>query len=605
MPMRKVRGRSFRSASPWLCRRAVAALAVLLTGAVSAWAYTQSGASLVFANNIPMGHEWVTRMAAIELMGHSPVTAPDLPDPNDPRKTWTQGLAKNTDLSSPGAQEELKRIKKDVYDDARYASRYKAVYDAIIGERWVDLAGYNGATERDCWDAVAQEAVEIQYDHFMRRYDDRNAQGGVTTARQSQQRFVQYFVAAALARQDQMSVYDGGFLGSTPVQVSRNYFLFGRAVHLFEDSFSSEHTVRIKDDNYTRIRQVKSYLCAPGSEQHTHAISAVVDYSSGDVIWKPHTGLDPSWAGYKASNMKNGASNPVQGAALVTTEAMKDLWAAFIRAMGTPYPQRSLAASREAQTLVKNWLSFDEKEMLGWYATEANRDPTYVLAEGQTGKGNTVKACMASLDLGTDDQLTYAKQLAATQRKCLYNAVPWAGFQDLFDTQIHIWYSWKWRNGTTGPLLDPPTDWKIPDLPADTGALVHIKSASNQHFMSAQDGVSNNAWVYCKSGPAPLDFIQVGPKDNATFRVASSPWLFLSYTAGTGAVKLFNPFYPYLTDPTNYKIESRGPGGRVSIMSVYWQQFMWLKGQSPYINSDGNPLRSDGQWIIEPLAPLR
>ena len=597
--MRKTHGRSLQSAPPR--RRIIAALAlVFLAATVSGWAYTQSGASIRIANGIPMGHEWVTRMAAIEVMGFSPPTIPDVPDPNDPRPTWSQGRAKNTDISSPGAQAELRRIKGEAYDDSRYASRYKAVFDAIIGQRWVDLAGYNAATSRECWNAVAQEAVEVQYDHFMRRYDDRNTQGGVTAARQSQQRFIQFFVAAAMARSDQMSVYDGGVVGSTAVQVNRNYFLFGRAVHLFEDSFSFEHTVRIPDDNYTRIRQVKSYLCAPGSEQHTHKMSAVLDYSSGDVIWNPGTQLDSGWRSYKASNMKNARTNLVQGTPLTAVEATKDLWAAFIRVMGTPYAQREAMARSEAQTLVNNWLNFEEREMLTWYDAEARRDSTYVLAEGQTGKGSTVKECMVR-NTGTDDQLAYVRKLEAIQRVCLYNAIPWVGYQDLFDPQMHIWYSWRWRNGPTGDLLPPPSDWKIPDQPADTGVPVRIKSVKNQQYMSAPDGIANNAWVYCRRGAAPLDFILVGDKNDGMFRVASSPWLFLSYTNLTGSVKLFNPFNPYIADPTNYKIGSAGPGS--SILNIYWQQYMWLNGESPYITRAGNPSNPDSQWLIEPMAP--
>ena len=595
--MRKPYGRSLKPAPPR--RRIVAALAlVFLAATVSGWAFTQSGVNVGFANGIPMGHEWVTRMAAIELMGFLPPTIPDLPDPNDPRKSWTQGLAQNTDISAPGAQAELRRIKSEAFNDIRYASRYKAVYDAIVGERWVDLAGYNAATSRECWDSVAQEPAEIQYDHFMRRYDDRNGEGGVTAARESQKRFVRYFVEAAMARPDQMSVYDGGFAGSTAVQVNRNYFLFGRAVHLFEDSFSSEHTVRIAEDNYTSVRQVKSYLCAAGSEQHTHSIDAVLNYTSGDVVWNPGTGLDPSWKGYKASNMKNSRTNLVQGSALVAVEATKDLWAAFIRTMGTPYGQREAEATQEAKTLVNHWLRYDDQKMRRWYDDESHRDSTYVLAEGQTGKGKTVQACMRGLNVGTDDQLAYVKKLEASQRKCLYNAIPWAGYQDLFDTQIHIWYSWRWRNGPTGRLLDPPADWKIPDQPADTGVPVRIKSVRNQQYMSAPDGVSNNAWVYCKPGATPLDFIMVGPQDDAVFRVASSPWLFLSYTNTTGSVKLFNPFQPYVADPTNYVVRSAPTGS--SIMNIYWKQYMWLKDQSPYITRQGNPANPDSQWLIEP-----
>lgn len=575
----------------WRAWALALALGLAFGGVGSAWAFTQSGASVGFANTIPMGHEWVARMAAIELLGYTPATVPDVPDPKDPRKGWTQGLARNTDLSSPGVQAEVRRLKAQAWNDVRYASRYKAVYDAIVGERWVDLAGYNAATSRECWDAVAQEPVEVQYDHFMRRYDERDAQGGVSAAKNSQQRFVDYFVAAATAPATIISVYDGGVQGSTAVEVDRNYFLFGRAMHLFQDAFSSEHTVRIPADNYVRVRQVKSYLCAPGSEQHTHSEAAVLNYSSGDVVWKPGTGLDPSWKSYKASNMKDHA--------LVATEATKDLWAAFIRTMGAPADRRAAVARAEATTLVNNWLSYDENEMKAWYASEAHRDGTYVLAQGQTGKGKTVQQCMKTLGVGTDDQMTYVRKLEASQRKCLYNAIPWVGYSDLFDTSQHIWYAWRWRNGPTGALLDPPRDWKIPNLPADSGIRVRIKSAANNQYMSAPDGIQHNAWVYCRSGAKPLDFIMVGSKDDGVFRVASAPLLFLSYTLSTGSVKLFNPYTMPNLDPTNYKVARAGRGW--SILNISWQQYMWLSKESPYITRTGNPANPNSQWYIDGL----
>ncbi|HEY8210427.1 MAG TPA: hypothetical protein VIG99_23255 [Myxococcaceae bacterium] len=585
-------------AVPWLKRRVAIALAVGLAsllfigGTHSAWAFTQSGFSIGFANGIPMGHEWVTRMAGIELMGYSPAVAPDVPDPNDPRKTWTQGLARNTNISSPGAQAELKRIKGETYNDQRYASRYKAVFDAIIGERWVDLAGYNAATSKECWDAVAQEPVEVQYDHFMRQYNDAEGGGGVHSAQQSQERFIKYFVTAAMAPSNQISVYDGGVQGSTAVSVSRNYFLLGRAVHLFEDSFSSEHTVRISLDNYVQVRQVKSYLCAAGSEQHTHSNAAVLNYSSGDVVWKQGTGLDPSWGGYKASNMKS--------TALVATEAMKDLWAAFIRTMGTPRDQREKVANDEAKTLASNWLGYDKGAMESWYNDEANRDSTYVLGKGQKGKGQTMEACMTGLNVGTNDQGKYVKQLEAAQRKCVYNAIPWVGYTDVYDTSMHMYFAWRWRNGPTGSLLDPPKDWKIPtNIPADSGVQVRVKSLSNGQYMSAPDGISNNAWVYCKPGPASLDFTMVGPKNDAVFRSASDPLLFLSYTGTTGSVKLYNPYTVPNLDPTNYKVDKAGHGW--SLMSVYWKQYMWLSGESPYITGTGKPSNKDAQWEIDGL----
>jgi hypothetical protein len=438
----------------WIC--GFGAAAALVIGLGAAWpggAFTQSVTGL-----LPMGHEWLTRMAAIEVLGVSPVSAPDKPDPNDPRIGWRpgRGLAWNTSLNTPGAQDEVRRIKSQTSTNSRYAPRYKPVYDAIIGERWVDLAGYSVAQSKTCWDAVAQEPADIQYDHFMRRYDDAGSQGGVHAAKTSQQRFVAYFVAAATAPKATIPVYDGG-VSSSAVSVDKNYFLFGRAAHLFEDSFSSEHTVRIPDDNYVKVRQVKSYLCALGSEQHTHALSAVLDYSSGDVIWKSTVDgrLNPGWSAYKASNMK-----PV---ALVAAEATKDLWAAFVRTMGVPADQRAAVAQAEADTLVQHWLSYDEAEMLAWYDDQAHRDATYVLASGQTGKGKTQAECMRGLDVGTTDQAAYVRQLEASQRRCLYNVLPQPGASGEFDRQLHIWYSWRWRNGPVLPMSNPPPGWKIPD----------------------------------------------------------------------------------------------------------------------------------------------
>jgi hypothetical protein len=568
----------------------VLALMALVAGMPVASGFTQSALGIGVAMGVPMGHEWITRMAAIELMGYPRGKAPDVPDPKDPRKKWTQGLAKNTVLSSRGARAELNRIKAHAYTaDKRYASRYKAVYDVIIGERWVDIAGFNVLPSEGNFDAVAQEPADVQYDHFMRRYDDRGGAGGVNAAKQSRLRFINYFVEAAMAPSDQMCVYDGGAQASTAVQVGRNYFLFGRAAHLFQDSFSSEHTVRIPADNFTAIRQVKSYLCAAGSEQHTHAMQAVLDYSSGDVIWKPGTRLDPTWHSYKASNMKT--------TALVATEAMKDLWAAFIRVMGTPIGRRSAAATAEAETLVDNWLGYDEGEMLAWYDDDNNRDTTYVLDAGQTGRGKTVQECMTCLNVGTDNQSAYVQSLDAARKKILFNAVPWKGYEDLFDRQLHIWYAWRWLDRRR--LHDPPPDWQIPDQAADTGIPVRIRSVSNRNYMSAPRGVFSNAYVYCRAGQKPLDFIMVGSRNDAVFRVAGSPWLFLSYTSTTGSVKLFDPYKPYIADPSNYIVGRAGPGW--SLKSVYWKHYMWLKGDEPYITRTGNPADAGSQWLIEGL----
>lgn len=556
--------------------------------AVPGGAFTQS-VSLGPVNAVPMGHEWLTRMSAIELLGYSPASAPDLPDPNDPRRGWTVGGGKawNTVLNGPG-QAEAQRIRSQRWNDTRYASRYKAVYDAIIGERWVDLAGYSVAESKKCWDAVAQEPAEVQYDHFMRRYDDNGPDGGVRAAKTSQQRFVDYFVAAATAPKSNIAVYDGGVTSSL-VTVDRNYFLFGRAVHLFQDSFSSEHTVRIASDNYLKVREVKSYLCALGSEQHSHSNWAVaVDYSSGDVIWKATVDgrLNPSWDAYKASNMKP--------TALVATEASKDLWAAFIRTMGLPPAQRAAAARAEANTLVKNWLSYDETEMRGWYANAANRGDTYVLAAGQTGKGMTQAQCMSKLDFGTTDQAAAVRQLQDTQRQCLYNALPNPGYEDQFDPQTRIWYNWRWRNGPIAPMSPTPAGWQIPTQPASTSTVVRIQSVANGKYMIAPDGVVPDSLIYNRDG-TPLDFARIGPNTNTMFRSAQDPMLFLDYRALTGAVKLFAPGNG--TQPATYDLQSAGQG--TSIRNTYWNQYIWLSGDEPYLTRTGNPKNANAQWRIQ------
>src|SRR5262249_33045430 len=130
--------------------------------------------------------------------------------------------------------------------------------------------------------------------------------GGVNAAKQSQQRFISYFIAAAMAPPTAILVSDGGGT-STQYTVDRNYFLMGRAAHLFEDSFSLEHTIRLPADNYVTVRQVKSYLCALGSEQHTHSTPTTFNYNSGDVIWNSGTNLGLGWGSYIPSNMKTNA----------------------------------------------------------------------------------------------------------------------------------------------------------------------------------------------------------------------------------------------------------------------------------------------------------
>ncbi len=551
-------------------------------------AFSQSGAGTFIANGIPMGHEWITRFAALELLlpGHDPIMTPD---PNDPRNRWTkQGKAKNTNISSEAAKAEVSRIQKYPYNDTRYQSTYKFIYDAIVGERWVDIAGFNVTNGSipgniNCFDAVAQEPAEVQYDHFMRRYDDRGGEGGVQAALRSRDRFVEYFVTAATAPKTAMRVWDGGGY-SALTEVDRNYFLFGRAVHLFEDSFSSEHTVRIAEDNYERVRQVKSYLCAAGSEQHSHSKREVINYKSGDAIWKPGTGLDPGWPAYKPSNMKD--------VALVSIEAAKDLWAAFIRTMGVSPKMRAQVARDEASRLADNWLHIDQTEARKFYDNPAHRDATYVLDNNQTGNGQTVKECMIKLKIPSGDQMEKVRQLEKDQRMCLYNVVPEDGYADLYDRSFHMPFNWKWKSLIKWE--QPPINWVIPNRRADTGIQVRIKSRANNQYMVAPDGIKDNQWLYCKAGYTPVDFVQV-PATNGGhfFRSADNAKLFLSYKTTTGAVKFWSS-----PSQANYQLESSASNSS-AIKSLYWNQYMWLSGESPYITRTGDPNNQNSQWMID------
>lgn len=564
-----------------------------LAASLPAHAFTQSGVTISFmGNGVPMGHEWLTRRAAIELLlgtNEDPVV-PD--DPRDPRYypiPWTQGMATNLDLSK--AQSEVKRIKGLTYSDSRYASTYKPVFDPIIGERWVDIGGFNVAKSRlgsyNCFDAVAQEPVEVQYDHFMRQYNDVGGGGGVTAALESQKRFVQYFVAAAMAPATQIRVWDGG--GSADhYTVDRNYFLMGRAAHLFQDSFSLEHTVRLPADNYTTVRQVKSYLCALGAEQHSHATPTTFNYSSGDVIWNTGTTLSAGWSSYIPSNMKTNA--------LVAMEAMKDLWAAFIRTMALPLDQREATARTEANTLVIKWLSFDSLTMGTWYTNPATRDATYVLNTNEAPPGVSQTDCMKGLNAGTTSQSVYVSKLAEAQRACLYNLEPVPGYADLFDTSVHMPFNWQWSNYVR--WSKPPAGWTIPQRAADTGLRVELKSIQADNGMFGK--IESGAYVNVSSG-TKLKFIQVQTPDGSGyyFRSADDPTLFLGFFWSPLSSPTLGGQVLLWSDPTQMSYTLPAAGKHTAIMNQYLKMYMWVDGKgNVYLTSKGDPNHSSAQWTV-------
>lgn len=402
---------------------------------------------------IPTGHEWITRLAAIELL--DPAAEKDKTDPRN-GKDWKPVA---TNLLLTDAQSVVAEIRSKKSSDSYFQGRYSAVYDAILGERWVDIGGINFTKAKigkyNCIDLVTQEPPDVQYDHFMRRHEDVDGAGGVNAAKESTKRFIDYFVNAAIAPDGPMRVWDGGTYADEQ-SVDRHYFLFGRALHLLEDSFSADHTVRIKDDGYKSVRQVKSYLCAEGSEQHAHKqpnskpIGSF--YETGDVIWVDHK--DSS---YKPSNMR-----PL---ALAATEATKEAWAAFIRTLAAPPSSRAVVARREAKAVADNWLAFSAQEMTEWYKKKENQDKTYVQSRSSTesGWGGTTHAECMDRDWEGAKQDKKLKDFEDGRKVCIYNMVPTEGTENDRDKQLHIPFLWDWRKA--GLIWqDPPKDFEVREV---------------------------------------------------------------------------------------------------------------------------------------------
>lgn len=581
---------------------------VSLNTAPPAAAFTQSGVTTPAGSVLPMGHEWLTRRAAIELLlatddRHLDPRDPLVPsDPNDPRRSWLTKSQENGFAKSVGLgvwqQGEVDRIKSMPYKDDPYGSTYKLIFDAIIGERWVDLGGFNVSKSRDCFNAVAQQPALLQYDHFLRQSNDTTGAGGLNASVHARSRFRKYFQDAAMALPAQILVWDGGTY-SAQYSVDYNYFLFGRAVHVFQDSFSLEHTVRIPDDNYKTIRQVKSYQCTMGSEQHSHDVPTLANYAHGDVIWNPGTNITiGGWKTYIPSNMKPNA--------LVALEATKDLWAAFIRTMATPRGGRAIAARDAAEWLDKTWLAVNETEVREYYYKPANKGVTYVGSLADQNK------CLSALHVQSLEQLV--KKNEEEQKACLFNVRPVAGYSDLNDPSMHMPFNWTWTN----PVIwsTPPKDWKIP---ADQGAphRLWIESVKARYAMTGT--VADGTYVSVYSKVPQIEFIKVKSNDPVKpgaaipyyFRTAEDPRLFLSYSAVGGQVKLWDP--QLTTDPTSentmrsllYTLFSvNSTYGYWAIKNQLWGMYLWAdKNGSVYVTNTGDANESHSQWVMATAVP--
>ncbi len=123
--------------------------------------------------------------------------------------------------------------------------------------------------------------------------------------------------------------------------------------------------------------------------------------------------------------------------------------------------------------------------------------------------------------------------------------------------------------------------------------IITLRSAANNEFLCATDGLRDNEWLYCKKG-TPLSFIVQGPLNNCNLRVKGEG-LFFSYKESTGSVKLWST-----AEGANFSLEKQ-TNGNYAIKSVKYNQYVWLSGESPYITKAGRADNSSGQWLISGL----
>jgi hypothetical protein len=387
-----------------------------------AMSFTQ-GAGVRGTGGTPQGHEWLTMRSAMEVLGDESGS-----EPNDPREKPLpngQPFPRAQNPTVPGNL--INEFKQQRVDDKTYGSKYKKVFDAILGQRWVDIGGVNVVKAQsasiNCFDAVPQLPDDIQQDHFLRERAQGGGQGAVQAIDDSTQRFIRYFVAAATAPQGTLKAWDGGGY-SVKVDVDRNYFLFGRAIHLLQDSFSADHTVRDLQDGYKMLRGIKTYLCTLHSDQHSHvrpfSFDPNLDYEKvGDIIWR--------------SRQNDWTPVNVKLNALTSVEAMKDAWASFIRIMALPQAQRQATAQSEAQRIAGTWLSYNRQEVIDRYDDPDawKKIPTFV--RDQAACDQTIGGA------------GHMERTAANRKTCIWNMIAIDGTTER-DTSMHHYYRWDWKN---------------------------------------------------------------------------------------------------------------------------------------------------------------
>jgi hypothetical protein len=282
----------------------IAGAAAFVMSGSGAWAFTQKSPVT------PIGHEWLTVEGAKAI-------AKEFPELNPPKNEITGKSAACRACD-------------------QYGTKSHAVWSAVMGQRWIDIMGFvkeKALTPWGCLDPVAQDPEEVQYDHFLRGRKDVGDQGREKAIRESIQRFERYFLAAAAAKDETIWFTDGG-AAAADYKALKPYFYFGRALHLFQDSFSPEHAVR----DGSKVYDIKSYLCTEKSLQHVHdlPVALLKNYGVGDVLWK--------------SPVKSASRDNLRPHGELALRATTDLWRAFMRAR-----KSTEAAKAEVKSLLARW----------------------------------------------------------------------------------------------------------------------------------------------------------------------------------------------------------------------------------------------------------
>lgn len=510
-------------------KRKICLLTILLVAVMgTAWASSQR--SII----TPSGHEWITAVAGREALGDPSIWS-SLED--DPRKVATFPRS----IAPPLPPDVVARMRAQTVPNADpnhyYYAGYKSVFSAVVGQRWVDIGGFNvsnalawdktkvgvalnlvnggpDAYAKGCFDPVAQLPDDIQEDHFLRTWNQTGFEGIQTAAIESRDRFITYFVAAADAPAGDMKVWDGGTWAESAV-VDRQYFLLGRALHLLQDSYSQDHTDRPElrgapDDRV--VFGIHSYACTMQSDQHPHygfvAFTSGNWETMGDIIWKART--QP----YSPGNVK---VMPMEA-----IEASKEAFIYFTMAINEPDPlSRHNKAVSYAREITAHYLRLDQNGAQALFASRNASPPA-----GYVKDAATQQACLENLPGGRN----YFQTIEEDRRWCLWNILP-ASATSEYDIHLHIPYDWKWRNDKL--FEKPPDSFKTGEIWGKATFLTTlvVMGKSSTQFVSATlmyDSVLNMV--------PPSNILPTGSKVALTnFALSLTPGLAgsIEYNCGT------------------------------------------------------------------------